>query len=341
MKRVLFLAKIVIFVALTAWILSLVRKDDLLATVRRISPAYLLAAFFMMAGEWWLYTRKHQVILERAGARIPMGNLLWLNLRIFAISLFLPGEVLGGGARLVLMRKYLQVEQCLFLMITDRYTQMAATLAFGMVACPAVPRSGGMLAVFSVCLLGLAAAPWLAFQGGMAAWLMARLPGSWRHKAQATLARLQGHFSLDRSGLGILAYSAALQLEKALFLWLLCFAVGIHVAFPLVIVYLTLIIVVQHLAISFGGLGVREATTVGFFGMYGVGPEQALVLSLLLYSMHLAKALMGGIAGLLGAGDAVAGDAVVGDADGTVGNFMQADGGGINPAGSPEAPGRT
>ena len=152
MKRVLFFAKVVIFVALTAWIVSLVRKDDLLETVKRISPAYLLAAALLMAVESWLYTWKHQAILARAGVRIPLGKLLWLNLRIFAIALFLPGEVLGGGARLVLMRKYLSVEQCLFLMVSDRYTQMAATLIFGVAACLAVPGSGAMMAIFLLSL---------------------------------------------------------------------------------------------------------------------------------------------------------------------------------------------
>jgi uncharacterized membrane protein YbhN (UPF0104 family) len=322
-KTAFFLAKIAIFAALAAWILSMVRKDDLLATLSRISPAYLLAAAGLMAVEWWLYTWKHRFILERAGVRIPMGKLLWLNLRIFAIALFLPGEVLGGGARLVLMRNRLGLEQCLFLMISDRYTQMAATLIFGIAACLAVPGGHAMLAVFGLCFLGLAAAPWLAFHPAVAARILAWLPSAWGEKARATLERLRGHFSLDRTGLIVLAFSAALQFEKAFFLWVLCFAVGIHVAFPLVIVYLTLIIVVQHLAISFGGLGVREATTVGFFGMYGVAPEKALVLSLALYAMHLAKASLGALAGLAGAGDA------------------NAPAKGISPAGNPAAPGRT
>lgn len=322
----------------------MVHKDDLLATVSRISPAYLLAAAVLMAAEWWFYTWKHQVILERAGARIPMGKLLWLNLRIFAIALFLPGEVLGGGARLVLMRKYLSVEQCLFLMISDRYTQMAATLIFGVAACLAVPGSQAMLAVFSFCFVGLAAAPWLAFHPAIAERILAWLPKAWGDKARGTLTRLQGHFSLDRTGLIVLAFSAVLQFEKAVFLWVLCFAVGIHVAFPLVIVYLTLIIVVQHLAISFGGLGVREATTVGFFGRYGVGPEPALVLSLSLYAMHLAKASLGALAGLLGAGNAgESGEAAVtaADAGAMAGTGAKAIAKGISPVGNPGAPGRT
>src|SRR5689334_17359228 len=82
-KRVLFAAKVVILVLLVGWIVSLIRKDNLLDVVRRVSGPHVLAAGLLMAVEWWVHAWKHRVILARAGTRIPMANLLWLNLRIF------------------------------------------------------------------------------------------------------------------------------------------------------------------------------------------------------------------------------------------------------------------
>lgn len=299
-RRVIFAIKALVLVSLVAYVLTLIRKDNLIEVVSRVSGIHVFGAGLVMAAEWVIHAWKHKVILARAGSGITLGKLLWLNLRIFAISLFLPGEVLGGGARLVLMRNHLTVEQCLFLMIYDRYTQMALTLLFGTVLALTLSDSLTLTAAFAFSSVAMAGAPLILFHPGLAARFQRLLPASWGPKARETLSRLNVGFSWNADTLGVLGISAVLQVLKGLLLWMLCFALDISIGFPVILLYLSVIILVQHVAISFGGLGVREVTTVGFLGLYGVEPEKALVLSLLVYFLHLVKALLGGLAGLAG-----------------------------------------
>ena len=46
---------------------------------------------------------------------------------------------------------------------------------------------------------------------------------------------------------------------------------------------------------SVGGLGVREMTYVGLFGLVGVAEEKAFALGILVYAIHIVTGLIGGI----------------------------------------------
>ncbi len=45
---------------------------------------------------------------------------------------------------------------------------------------------------------------------------------------------------------------------------------------------------------SVGGLGVRELTYVGLFGLVGVAEQKAFALGILFYAIHVATGLIGG-----------------------------------------------
>jgi uncharacterized membrane protein YbhN (UPF0104 family) len=190
------------------------------------------------------------------------------------------------------------LEESLFLVLYDRYTQLGITLLLGALLSAALTRSPGLMAAFGLSTLALAAAPPAFLHAGLAARLERILPAGWAAKAREAFLRLRRHLIWSPENARVLAISAAYQAARGLVLWALCTAAGIRVGFPVVLLYLSLIILVQHLPISFGGIGLREVTTVGFFGMYGVETEKALALSLLIYALTLCKAALGALAGL-------------------------------------------
>lgn len=308
-RRMSLLLKFLVSACLVAYLASMAGKDELLASLRNASPALLLAAGLASLVEEVFRAWKQKAILARIGRALSMPALLWMNLRIFALSLLLPGELLGGGARVILMRRYLTLEQSIFLVLYDRYTQMAVTLLLGAVLAPALSGNAGLTATFATAAVALAAAPAIFLHPSLASRLGRILPAGWAAKAGEAFARMREHFAWNPANLGILLLSVAYQLVRAAFVWALCFAAGIDTTLPVVLLYLSLIILVQHLPISFGGLGVREVTTVGFFQMYGVGVEKALALSLLIYALTLAKAAFGGLAMLPGRAELRGGEA--------------------------------
>lgn len=293
-------AKLLVSAALVGVLVSMAGKRELWEALRNASPLLLAAAAAASLLEEVFRAWKQKRILDRMGSALGLFALMGLNLRTFAISLLLPGELLGGGARVLLMRKYMSVEQSLFLVLYDRYTQLAVTLALGTALSLALTESPALILTFALTTAALAVLPALFLHAGLASRLEHLLPRNWGRKAGEAFARLRARFTWDLENIRIALISTAYQAARALVVWCLCFAAGIRIGFPAVMLFLSLIILVQHLPVSFGGVGLREVTAVGFFGMYGVEMEKALAMSLLVYVLTLAKAALGGLAGLPG-----------------------------------------
>lgn len=298
--RAVLAGKLIVSAGLLAYLYAAAGKREVLDALRNAPLALLLAALAASVMEEGIRAYKQKRILDGLGRSLSIGALAGLNLRTFALSFLLPGELLGGGARILLMRKHMSVEDSLFLVLFDRYTQLGVTLLLGAGLSLALTDSPALIAAFALSGLALAAAPPVFLHAGLAARLERILPAGWAFKAREAFLRLRGQFTWSPASLRVLAVSAAYQAARGLVVWALCFAAGIRLGFPVILLYLSLVILVQHLPVSFGGVGLREATAVGFFGMYGVAAENALALSILVYALTLAKAAMGGLAGLPG-----------------------------------------
>lgn len=77
-------------------------------------------------------------------------------------------------------------------------------------------------------------------------------------------------------------------------------AIGIDIATISYFVYFPVIIMLQALPISIGGIGVGEGAYVYFFGMSGVSSTQAITLAILIRLTFILWGLVGGILLLLG-----------------------------------------
>jgi uncharacterized membrane protein YbhN (UPF0104 family) len=72
--------------------------------------------------------------------------------------------------------------------------------------------------------------------------------------------------------------------------------IGIHLPLPFYFAAVPLVGIITLIPVSFNGIGVREGAFVYFFGLKGIGAEPAFGLGLLLFSVHVALSLVGGIA---------------------------------------------
>lgn len=81
--------------------------------------------------------------------------------------------------------------------------------------------------------------------------------------------------------------------------YLLILALRLDIPFLYFVVLSSVAVIIQHIPVSFNGIGTRETTLVLVFAILGKSKEAALALSALILLMSLASNLLGGIAWMM------------------------------------------
>lgn len=171
----------------------------------------------------------------------------------------------------------------------------------------------------SVAVLTVLATPWFFARWGtdMALWLPAvftfvlvfgvvtasqlyRLPERWRHRLLIRYLHSLGVATLDiftRPAVAIPAILCAMlaQTAAAGAAYAIARSLALDVSLIDCIVLMQIVAILVAVPISIGGWGVREVAVAGLFGLIGVGPSSALLLSVQLGLVGLIVNLPGGI----------------------------------------------
>lgn len=272
---------------------------ETVAKLRTASLFWLMMAFgvyflgvFFRAWRW-------RGLLEALGVKVTLGRLSWLYLIGFFFNQLIPTGVGGDAMRVYLLAKdgtggALSASS----VIIDRAAGLYSLLLMGSVAM--LVRPG--LAPQSVALLlggmtigvttGLVLLLWSA--GRLS---LERLP----EFARGKVGRMVGKFYTSFAAYSWTALAQAMGVSVLFNLLLIltnvflarAFAVDVslwHIFFFVPIISATLL-----LPISVNGAGTREWAYVYLFGQVGVAADAALAMSLSLYGLNLALAVMGGV----------------------------------------------
>ena len=139
-----------------------------------------------------------------------------------------------------------------------------------------------------------------AVAGTVLLMVMDRLPHSLRH---FRVVRALSYLAIDtrrlflspRHAVGMVLVSALGHVNISVAAYFLARGLGIDVSVLDCIILIPPVILVTTLPISIAGWGVREGAMVGAFGLVGVSPESALVLSILFGLSAVVVSLPGGI----------------------------------------------
>jgi uncharacterized protein (TIRG00374 family) len=101
---------------------------------------------------------------------------------------------------------------------------------------------------------------------------------------------------LGRTGIKVVALSAAMHFAVASVVWLLAQSMQIQLNIVHVLLLMPVILLVTAIPISIAGWGVRESSMVVVFGMVGMPTESAISLSLSFGLVMLLASLPGGVA---------------------------------------------
>ena len=297
------LLRIGISISLITFLLSRVDIVELAKALKSANLWWFLVALLLAFSQVFISARRWQVMLSPKGMHVPLGSLTSFYFVGRFFNIFLP-TVMGGDV----MRGY---ELAKF---SQRAVDSAATVL--------MERICGFLALFVICwislpfglerlegtnILPIVGGMSFAFLLSLAALFNARLMGkilslarivkrwSVENKLKETYNSLRSFTASKRTLANAFVISLIMQLVGIASTFLISQALHLNVSFIYFLTIMPIIWVIIMAPISIAGFGVREGAFVFFFMQQGVSPENALLLSLLWWSLSLVVALVGGV----------------------------------------------
>lgn len=295
------LLKIGVSLGLLAALLYWLDWGQALSLLRTVAPLELALALALLTGAYLANGLRLAGLQKRIGLHIR-GPLFWGS--YYAGLMFnnvLPAGVGGDAIRiLALARRGFDFTSMLVTALVDRFLGLLALFAVGGVALLASPGTlplgvapGRVLGVVSLLLFtgGLLWLPRLGLL--MLRFLAGRSAATWATRLETGTQHLERLFA----GPLIVIRSTFLSLSSHA-LFILAFAACGHSLLPgmgLASYFIAIpgVMLVLMVPISFGGLGLREASTVGLLVWMGADAQAALTLSLVFLALSWVAVLPG------------------------------------------------
>lgn len=304
-KWLLLIPKVLISAALIVFVLSKVDLASAQARLLDVAPAMLAAAVGVFLLQYVACGLRWRAVLEPLGARIPFLRVL----RLFYVGNFfhqtLPASVGGDAVRTYLVyRDGATLRAAIHAIMLERVATVAALVFLVALVQPVFQARVGEAA--GGWLGPVAAVGALAVIAGIA--LISRLdrvPQTWRRgRIMAALANLavdtRAIFFSPGSAARVIGFAGLGHANLALGVFVLARGLGLDVDLIDCIALFLPVLLITALPISIAGWGVREGGMVYAFGLIGVAPADALVLSVLYGFFTLVLALPGGLVWLAG-----------------------------------------
>jgi uncharacterized protein (TIRG00374 family) len=304
--RLLTVLKVVISLALIAYLFSRVDLAEVGRTLLSAKPGFFLLALLLYISAVVLNALRWQVLLRAQQVFVPLQALLGYTFVGVFFNNFLPANVGGDVMRgYGLARHTERAAEAAVSVLVDRIVGLLAFMSTAAVAAVFAVRSTGQenlrqLALAASITLGLVSLGFfLLLSRRLRAWLERLFGWGPLVRLAPLYARLSDAFDAYRHDVGALALAFVVALGivvlTTLLNWSLAEAVGGGVSLLHISLFVPLIAFVLLLPISIGGLGLSQNAYVFFFGMVDVPDQKALALSLLLQMVIYITSLPGAV----------------------------------------------
>lgn len=298
----LFSAKILISIALIAWVFN--AKDmDLESAVGRVlemSPVMILPVIAAIMVQYVVCALRWRSVLGSIGASLRFRAAL----RLFYIGSFfnqvLPASVGGDAVRTYMAyRQGISLRRAINGVMLERVATVTGLVLLVAAVLPAfLPRVGAAEGAWMVPMVAIVLAVLVA--GILFVTTLDRLPERFRRwrivRGLAYLATdTRVLFFMPGPAFRALGWSAAGHANLALATYFIARGLDIDIGVLDCFALFLPVLLVTSMPISIAGWGVREGSMVYAFGLIGVPAESALVLSVLFGLFMLASALPGGL----------------------------------------------
>jgi len=285
-----------VLAGLLIWFLDV---GSVFSSLRDVELPLLAGALVSMLCERFFAAYRWHVLLRVPLPELPYGPVMRVTFVSGFLGTFLPGGSIEVVRVLGLARHTAALASSLGSVVVDRILGIGALIITAFVADAA---SGSPLPE-PIRWLGWASlagtlVSWLALTGSTMVPLLAGLLEKARIPRLASLAReLFTFLANTRNRKDVIIWAIflafAIQLIRIATVAFAASAVGVVVPWHAYVVCVPLIIIVQLLPIGVGGLGIREAGFVFFFGFFGVSAELAVAASLAVFGLNIVSSIPG------------------------------------------------
>ena len=308
------LVRILITAGLLIWVFSQIDLQQFWQTTKTARWWFLIAVWALTVIIFWINSIKMRLILKKQDCNVKISTIFAASAITLFYSMVIPGILSTGVKWYILKKDTGKSGSVLSSMFYNQMSIIVVMTVFGLAALmitnPAplskadsnnqwlLPVISGILlaAIILISLLLLNSRTGGKIINALG-FLLRPLPLKVRQKAQKLLEQV-AIFQTAGAGfhLTMLFFTVIANLIGGVLLYLLS-AQAVNVTAPLgVFVWLCAVIyVLGRVPISVANLGVREATLVGFLGIYGVVKPQALLMSMILFSTLVVMAVIGAV----------------------------------------------
>jgi uncharacterized membrane protein YbhN (UPF0104 family) len=306
------LIRILVTTALLIWVFSKTDFGQFLQTIKSARWQYLLILWIYALIIFWIRSIKMRIILKKQGCLISTNTIFGATAATCLYSLILPG-ILSTGVKWYILKKGTgKPSNVLCSMLYNQWIIMTIMTVFGLAALmftnPATLSINSiknqrlfttmcgifLFAVIVVTLLLLNKRTAAKFTKGLEA-LLRPLPEKIQQKGTQMLEQIA---TFQTAGTGFHLKIAAISTFDNLIAGVIAYvlaarAANVNAPIGTFVWLCAVIYILGRIPISVANLGVREAMLVVMLAPYGVEESQALLLSMILFSILIVTAMVG------------------------------------------------
>ncbi len=228
--------------------------------------------------------------------RLDLKNSLQLTYISQFYATILPGQIAGEAVKIVYAKKNgINLSSSSASVFIDKVTSFVAIFFLGLIGILFDNKNTVMVILFTV-LIAVSILMFIFYKEvsfKTKAFLKNR-NSKYIDKAIRFLDRIDEHMEKPVFLLAIILIGVICQIVGMFSHFLVLKSVGVNIHFCSLMWIFSFLSIALFIPISIGGLGVREISYVGLLGIYGISNEVALTGSLLIFTITLLNALIGG-----------------------------------------------
>lgn len=304
-------------VSIVAWLMHQAGLKGVVDHLSQARPAYLLAAFGMLAVDTFLRAGNWGQLVRGLlpGASVRFGGLLYCNLASGFIGSVLPSSLGTDAVRAMLGLRLFGGRLASFAasVVTLNLLSMTCNAAFGvlglLILLPHSPLVASVYWSFLLIFVGIVSAAGiiyalLRYRRAWPIYFMRRMPPRTFKLRRALRHFVDALLVIDRAhvrAIPIIAVALMAALTYAMHVSLVALSVGVALPITVWLIVLPLRALVGLLPLSVSGFGAGQAAIVFLLVPFGVAADQAFVVSTLLAILGLLfNVIAGSIAFLMG-----------------------------------------
>lgn len=290
-------------VILLSLLFNLVDKDAILSAILKADKLYLIAAFLMLILNYGLCLLRWYILLKEFHLGVSFKKAFSAFCAGIFASLFIPSFVgidLARGTDLSIHTK--KPRQVLATILLDRLSGYAGIVILLTLVCLftyriIIDKTILSFLVTAYILLGLMI--FVIFNKSVYLKLTGYLRNHKAGKMRESVSNIYEDIHMFRGKAllltKILALSVLSQLILPLVFYLAALSLGLKISIVYFFIFVPLIGAIALIPLTLSGLGLRDVSTIFFFGKIGIPGAMAFSVSLLNFSFVVAAGILGGL----------------------------------------------